>query len=236
MLRLLTKRELWLAQDEGFVPSNPIRYHLKYAQDVVAYKLIGREPVGVLGEIGADHSRLLPDFVRHGNSAYAIDVYDRSIGGGKVGPPTDVNYKFFNCLVGINSQDVIPTNHFDVVFSVSVVEHIEDFESLFSDNIRIVKPGGLILHMIDIYLDTEGVVFQPTLARACINFLKRPDVKPLTDEILSFDEMKFRTHLASNGDDMMYQWNKQVPALKEIRERSAVCCLILGAQVAQIAK
>jgi hypothetical protein len=74
MLKLMTKSELWNSIDQGFVPKNPIIYHLKYAQDVMAFKEIGRPQGFRIGEIGADHSRVLPDLTDLGNDCYAIDT------------------------------------------------------------------------------------------------------------------------------------------------------------------
>jgi SAM-dependent methyltransferase len=231
MLKFLTKKELWDSRDMGFVPRNPTVYHLKYAQDVAAMRYIGVGSNRVIGEIGADHSRVLPDLSLMGDDVYGIDVYDRSIGGGKTARPTDSAYKIFDCLVGENSSGVIPDHFFDITFSISVLEHVHNIPKFFEDNIRIMKPGGLILHMIDIYIDDRGIAFQPTLARECINFFKRDEVVPLEENVLEFSDFRFSTRFATNGDDMMYQWNRQVPSLKTIREESAVCCLMLGAIV-----
>lgn len=232
MFKLLKKASLWEAMDSGFIPRNPITYHLKYAQDVMAFKHLATAKGRVIGEVGADHSRVLPDLSLIGADCYAIDVYDRSIGGGKVGAPTDGHYSFFNCLLGEESRKIIPTDFFDTVFSISVVEHVSDFSDFFSECIRITKTGGQILHMVDIYLDDQGIAFQPKLAEECINFFKNNKIRPIENpEITSNSDFRFSTSLVTNGDDMMYKWNKQVPELKPIREASAVCCLMMGAVV-----
>src|SRR5687767_6142356 len=41
---------------------------------------------------------------------------------------------------------------FDVVFSISVVEHVEDLDAFHADQLRILKPGGIFIHAIDLYL------------------------------------------------------------------------------------
>jgi len=231
VLKLMTKSELWDSIDQGFVPQNPITYHLKYAQDVMAFKEIGR-PQGLrIGEIGADHSRVLPDLTDLGNDCYAIDIYSEAIGGGKTRKPEDTKYKFFDCLLGSGSRDLIPDNFFDVTFSISVVEHLQDFDGFFDENVRITKPGGKIIHMVDIYLNDDGIAFQSTLAEKCLRFVRRPDVVPIGKTLLQSTDFKFSTSLATNGDDMMYRWNKQVPSLKGIRETSAVCCIMIGVRV-----
>ena len=231
MLKLMKKSELWDSIDQGFVPKNPITYHLKYAQDVMAFKEIGR-PQGLrIGEIGADHSRVLPDLTDLGNDCYAIDIYSEAIGGGKTRKPEDTKYKFFDCLLGSGSRGLIPDNFFDVTFSISVVEHLQDFDAFFDENVRITKPGGKIIHMVDIYLNDDGIAFQSTLAEKCLSFVERTDVVPIGKRLLQSTDFKFSTSLATNGDDMMYRWNKQVPSLKGIRETSAVCCIMIGVTV-----
>jgi SAM-dependent methyltransferase len=54
-------------------------------------------------------------------------------------------------FMGEFSKD-IPSNYFDIIFSVSVIEHIpinELFDSV-SDMYRILKPGGFMLHSLDL--------------------------------------------------------------------------------------
>jgi hypothetical protein len=189
-------------------------------------RYIGKGSGRVIGEIGADHSRILPDLSLMGDEVYGIDVYDRSIGGGKTSPPIDPGYKLFNCLIGYGTRDVIPEEFFDITFSVSVIEHVPNISMFFEDNIRITKLGGLIIHMIDIYLDDNGIAFQPTLARECINFFKRDDVAPLEENLMGLADFRFSTRFATNGDDMMYQWNHQVPSFKKYSR--GICGVLLN--------
>ena len=47
---------------------------------------------------------------------------------------------------------------FDVVFSISVVEHVgtaEELAAFHEDQLRILKPGGMFIHAIDLYLEDE---------------------------------------------------------------------------------
>lgn len=59
--------------------------------------------------------------------------------------------KFVTGLLGNNSND-LPDNYFDLVCSVSVLEHIpvEQLNSVFADTFRILKPGGIVSHSYDI--------------------------------------------------------------------------------------
>jgi len=68
--------------------------------------------------------------------------------------------KFVTGLLGANSIE-LPENYFDLVYSVSVMEHIphEFLSSVFEDTYRILKPGGIVSHTYDIYFrqDTKAV-------------------------------------------------------------------------------
>lgn len=60
--------------------------------------------------------------------------------------------KFVNGLLG-NDVKELPDNYFDLVCSVSVVEHIphEVLEKVYSEIFRILKPGGIVAHSYDVY-------------------------------------------------------------------------------------
>lgn len=45
-----------------------------------------------------------------------------------------------------------PTNHFDQVFCISVVEHIADWRSAIHELIRVIKPGGKLTLTVDVVM------------------------------------------------------------------------------------
>ena len=49
-------------------------------------------------------------------------------------------------------NELLPENYFDLIFSISVLEHIpnEKVSTAFKDMARVVKPGGYIVHTIDL--------------------------------------------------------------------------------------
>ena len=59
--------------------------------------------------------------------------------------------RFVNGLVGGN-VDELPENHFDLIFSVSVLEHVppEDIEAVSDHMLKLLKPGGRIVHSLDV--------------------------------------------------------------------------------------
>lgn len=59
--------------------------------------------------------------------------------------------RWIDTLLGEGSTE-LPDEHFDLVYSVSVVEHIEPerIAATFDDIVRVLRPGGLSVHSIDV--------------------------------------------------------------------------------------
>lgn len=64
--------------------------------------------------------------------------------------------KFVKGLLGEKNKE-LPDNYFDLVCSVSVIEHIphENLNSVFEETYRILKPGGIVAHSYDVYFDQD---------------------------------------------------------------------------------
>ena len=60
------------------------------------------------------------------------------------------NTRFVSGLLGANLPE-LPNNHFDLVFSISVLEHVPPSQRLaiYQEMYRVVRPGGHIVHSID---------------------------------------------------------------------------------------
>ncbi len=79
----------------------------------------------------------------------------------------------------------LPNEYFDVVFSLSVMEHIplDRWEECFRDTVRICKNGGMVFHSVDVPVDSE-------LGRNRLNALKELPAKvglKLVQPDVSFD-------------------------------------------------
>jgi SAM-dependent methyltransferase len=56
----------------------------------------------------------------------------------------------------ITSRTPFPSNSMDVVFSTSVLEHVQNLEAAFSEMYRLVKPGGVVIHNYSPYFSHDG--------------------------------------------------------------------------------
>lgn len=154
MLRFITKKEYWAAEDDGTVellPAAPFAWHLKNIQDAVAMSRL-RDCAGKdIAEIGGGDSRVL-HAVSRANRVTNIDSFE-GLGNGPVGKPENPAYRIVPCLIG-SFDDRLAPESFDIVFSISVVEHVpgEALADFHRDCLRILRPGGLLFHLIDIYL------------------------------------------------------------------------------------
>jgi 2-polyprenyl-3-methyl-5-hydroxy-6-metoxy-1,4-benzoquinol methylase len=81
----------------------------------------------------------------------------------------EVNEKSYNEVYGskvkyivddiVRRSDCLPDNYFDVIYSVSVMEHIPGYDKYIEILNKKLKKGGLHLHIIDI--DIPEDVYQP---------------------------------------------------------------------------
>jgi len=122
-------------------------------------RLLRRLPTGgrVL-EIGADKCNLVPFLRSRGFDVSVIDVYDHF--GGGTGTYEIVHNKFPDMPIvrGFMHEDrTLPGNHFDAVYSCSVIEHIplEHLGATVRQIERVLKPSGSSIHAIDCTI--EGV-------------------------------------------------------------------------------
>jgi hypothetical protein len=235
MFRFVTKRELWFIEDSWWaaqLPPSVSAWHLKDIQDSVAYKYLRQFKGLAIAEAGGGDSRLLRALARH-NSCYSIDPFEGMGHDPKTNapPPPVVNLRVYLGQTGFMIRD----GAFDVLFSISVVEHVPDdeLEPFFADSRRILKAGdGFSLHMIDIYVAEET---SPTLIERCqrISDLFFQHFNPLPGEVMGrngdwAEALRFRCCYATNPDNVMNSWNQLVPELCEERENKQCCTLILA--------
>lgn len=228
MLSVITKKEYWKWCDAGALASG--RGVLKDVQDAFAlFHLSGLKGSRVC-EIGGGNSRVLPKLVAD-NECWNLDKFEGQGGGPSVvveRPGVTLKRVF----IGDFSAEV-PDDYFDIVFSVSVVEHIpsDAYANAIRDCVRILKKGGRMLHAIDVYLPDAGSklpVFEALRQRVAL-YLRTSELSegrlawvepPSIDGNLAASA----TH-ACNQVDELYKWNKMFPQMQNLREVGASCSL-----------
>ena len=120
----------------------------------------------------------------------------------------------------------IPEDYFDIVFSVSVVEHvaIPHVADFFRDIARILKNDGETIHAIDVYLVDpihKQNKWRTSIPQRIDSYLQvdADESIPLKfKEPAAFGkDIEFQSDFASNSDREMHRWNKAVPELKGLR-------------------
>lgn len=240
MLRLVTKEDFWCALDDGFMLSDSWdmdhwrNFSIKQIQDAVLLSLL-RDANGLdILEIGGGHSRTLPHLCQRNRCTNADPV--EGMGHGPVGvDPSEVPWRHVFRAAGDLSAE-LPDASFDVVYSISVLEHVpaDAWDLVWEDMARVLKPGGRMVHLVDVYLadfdrkSPRSVSMANALRDRLERALKRADMKP-AGAIVSDAEMFFRGAYATNPDLIMHTWNQMAPVLKEFRAEAQGCSFLLEA-------
>ncbi|WP_200242396.1 methyltransferase domain-containing protein [Lamprobacter modestohalophilus] len=225
----MTKEQYWKVLDEGVMQDvheyKP--WHLKNIQDAIAFSwLFDKEDLSI-AEVGAGDSRLVPALSKK-NKCAVIDEY-KGVGNGPKKKINAPGVDFFDCMVG-SSQGVIASGLFDVLFSVSVIEHVPTrrLGGFFADCHRLLKPGGLMVHLIDAYVSDkdDGNCELWKVVSEYIKCLNGPLFSPVGELPISREsDLAFRTSYATNPDSMMRRWNLSSPALTEKRKVFQSCAI-----------
>lgn len=228
--KMLTKKWLFRMAERQKRVERCIRQpetRLKYFQDAAAMAEIaafarreGGDRVSV-ADVGGDQSRLIPLLrgTRHTFDFSIIDTWSESVGNGTlVEPDVGDDVTLLDCLLGTDAcKEVVPDASFDVVTSISVVEHVpvDQLEPFFADCERICKPGGLVLHHVDIHLSdspdsTRGAAYLETFGKV---------FGPPERDV---DDWAFRAGYVSNPDDIMFRWGQRADNMAYRASRQAV--------------
>ncbi|MDD5198563.1 MAG: methyltransferase domain-containing protein [Terrimicrobiaceae bacterium] len=236
MLKFITKREYWEIEDSGILEpireSGKLPWHLKTIQDAVAFHTLRPFSGQRIAEVGGGASRLLP-VIAATNDCVNIEPF-RGVGNGPTREVTVRGVTNIHAMVGQYAPILEPSS-FDIVYSVSVVEHVPQpqLADFFRDCARILKAGGLMFHLIDSYLgDTPGFP-KGTPKRLAIyrSALASESFEPFDPaQVLEEREPLFRTAYATNPDNVMQEWNRISPELRERRERTQSCSLLMMAR------
>jgi len=219
VLKFITKSDVWCWRDAG-IPS-PKRGNVKDYQDIFVLSWLGKLSKKHVLEIGGGDSRVLRELSKQ-NECWNAEKFTGQDGG----PAKRVEIpgvRIAEAFLG-EFSDALPTSRFDVVFSISVLEHVPtaNLADLFKDCARVLKPGGRMLHAIDMYLLTPAYsnnrqVIQNTVRlEAYLHGAKEAGfVLDGPNEVAV--PTYFDSAMVSNTDDAMENWNKIAPKLKPLR-------------------
>ena len=167
--------------------TEPLLGRLKDVQRPLAYQVIRQYcPKGAnILEAGAGVPLILEALrTSHGCKCTVADKYLGKGRGPNNGPQiaqAHPNIRFVNSYVG-EFDPSFPTASYDAVFSVSVLEHMNDTElaAFNEDCVRLVKPGGIIFHAVDISID--GPEDQDARFNLMARFLLDTRITPLVPD------------------------------------------------------
>ncbi|MBW4972311.1 class I SAM-dependent methyltransferase [Roseovarius mucosus] len=228
MLKFLSKEFVWSCMDDGVHTelgwAKP-DIHLKTWQDIAVYSRIKDLKDLKIAEIGGGKSRLLRCLSKN-NTCYNVDKFAGQHGG----PAGEFKLSGVTNVLAFMGEfnRALEDESFDIVCSVSVVEHVPDegTKAFVDDMVRILKPGGLCLHAIDMYV---GDVVDPGSQRRLDlyrSWFDRPDVQPLEPPEAS--TAVFKSWMATNPDFTMWTWNRLAPSLVKMRMQMQSTSLLCG--------
>lgn len=226
MFGIITKEQLWEYWDRGLNRKFPQGhgFHLKTIQDLAVFSIIGDSADLEIAEVGGGDSRLLHNLSSR-NKCTNIEKFEGADGG----PSDEIiieNVRNVHAFLGEHSDQIRP-NEFDILYSISVVEHVpsETLDSFLSDGLRCLKPGGLFVHAIDLYLEDDPSDYFKARYDTYKSWLNQLDPIGEIDD----KPLKFSTAMATNPDTTMYSWGKRAPLHAELRKRAqSVSAIIAG--------
>ncbi|WP_416672056.1 class I SAM-dependent methyltransferase [Egbenema bharatensis] len=212
MLNIITKDEFFDWLELGIAQTG--NYSLKGIQDAWGLSLFQGVSQLKIAEVGGGNSRVLHQ-ISLANECWNLDKFE----GFGLGPTEDVNQpnvKIIRSYIG-EFDPAIPDSYFDAVFSISVVEHLgkDKLDAFFADCHRILKPGGLLAHAIDLYI-FDAPDPRVRIIDSYRSLVEKHEFEWLTPPTLD-GNATFQCKYASNADIEMHQWNSVAPKLTPIR-------------------
>ncbi len=228
MFDFIRKEDIWRACDHGLLSqlNQKISYQLKTAQDLAVLSHLHAGLHHIIGEVGGGDSRILTALSKS-NRCFNIEKFE----GKHLGPAkrADIeNVTVIDAYVGTFDKK-LEDAFFDTLFSISVVEHVEtqDLDNFFNDSIRILKPGGIFVHAIDMYLEDQPSRHQVERFDIYRSWVSGNTQASPLGPVLN-GPPRFSTNMATNPDNILYGWNTLAPMLAALRMKAQSVSLIVG--------
>ncbi len=230
MFDFVRKDALFTALDENLPKklNAAAPFHMKTIQDCIVYGFLKDARDRDIAEIGGGDSRLLRVLAEH-NRCVNMEPFDGNDGG----PAKSVSIRHVKNIASLlgDFNDDIADESFDIVFSISVIEHIPNdrLDKFFEDGLRILRPGGLWLHAIDAYVGSEPDRHVQKRIDIYRGWAACPKKTEPVGEI--FDgKAVFTADMASNPDDVMHSWGRVAPSLIKRRLQAQGVSAIVAAR------
>lgn len=232
MFEIITKRDFFDWTDKGLCSLD--RQELKNIQDGFVLSELASSRNAKILEMGGGVSRVLPRLDR----SCELWNADRLEGDGN-GPGVsndDARIRLVKTFLGEFSAEM-PSEYFDAVFSVSVVEHIPEsaIAAMVDDTIRILRPGGIAIHAVDLNIgdaDMQSHVQFINQEKKIRNYLDATNGRLGKIQWLRTPTIKFpviaSATFAANSVNTQYRWAKRFPQRRASREMSQSVSLKWG--------
>ncbi len=232
MFDFVRKKALFTALDEGLPKKLKAAapFHMKTVQDCIIYNHLKDAKNLHIAEIGGGDSRMLRVLADQ-NRCVNIEPFEGADGG----PKKEVSIRGVKNLTSMlgDFDEKIEESSFDVVFSISVVEHVPfaSLDNFFADGLRILRPGGLWLHAIDAYIGSEPDATAQRLIDTYRQWASSPGKTEPVGAIFEGPAI-FTADMASNPDDIMHGWGKVAPSLIDRRMKMQGVSVIVASRKA----
>ncbi|WP_375202105.1 class I SAM-dependent methyltransferase [Hyphococcus sp.] len=227
MFDFIRKPLIWQAWDNAYNKEIGATgsFCLKSMQDLAVYSYLRGSENLTIAEIGGGDSRILQTLAKR-NRCFNIEKFEGD-GGGPSEEVKIAGVENIKAFLGDNDPQ-LKSDFFDVVFSISVVEHVPDLKSFFDDGVRILKSGGLWLHAVDMYVEDEPNGHAIRKFENIRNWATAPSVSPIGP--VYDGPPAFSCDIASNPDNTMHRWGRLSPRLADLRKKAQCVSLLVGAR------
>ena len=114
-------------------------YSWRYGQDrrlEMVRRFVDLEGARIL-DVGCGIGTYVRRFRRYSDDVHGIEVEPERVAEASAGLP--------NIVLGVGEALPYPDDHFDLVFSNEVIEHVDDDRATAAEMVRVTRPGGAIV-------------------------------------------------------------------------------------------